>query len=350
MGDPGLDIACLPCQQESWEGGARVDPRIRQRRGLLGGTFAAMFAATALAACGNAPPAAARPRPAAYSTARVDGCGQPAKPGTGTLTVAAEGRPRTVRLHVPKEYVPGKRVPLVLNLHGTGSTAARQASASGLDATADRHTFLVAYPEGDRRVGGGFSWNIPGTPAWSARYADDVAFLGQVVTEVRQRYCVDPARVYAVGFSGGARLASQLACGPDQPYAAVAAVGGLRAPSPCPTPATAVLGIHGTADTQNPYGGHGQPYWTYSVPEAARRWAVYNGCAKVPATGTPYPGVTVTAYHTCQAGTAVELYTLVGHSHLWPAAKASGLDTDEVIWRFLAAHPRPAAGLTGTLG
>jgi polyhydroxybutyrate depolymerase len=310
----------------------------------LGGTFAAVAVATALAACGNAPPAAARPNPAAYSTSRTDGCGQPAKPGTSTLTLASDGRQRIVQLHVPQEYPLGKPVPLVLNLHGSGSTAARQAAASGLDATADRHTFLVAYPEGDWRAGGGFTWNIPGTPTWSARSPDDVAFLGQVVAQLRQRYCVDPARVYAVGFSGGARLASQLACEPDQPYAAVAAVGGLRAPSPCPTPAIAVLGVHGTADAQNPYSGHGQTYWTYSVPEAARRWAVHNGCAKIPATGSPYPGVTVTAYHTCQAGAAVELYTLVGRPHLWPAAKAGGLDCDEVIWRFFAAHPQPAAG------
>jgi polyhydroxybutyrate depolymerase len=257
------------------------------------------------------------------------------------LTLTIDRRRRTVRLHVPPGYAPGQRTPLVLNLHGTGSTAARQAAASGLDVTADLHTFLVAYPEGDRRVGGGFSWNIPGTPTWSFRSPDDVAFLAQAVAEVSRRYCVDPARVYAVGFSGGARLASQLACEPDQPYAAVAAVGGLRAPGPCPTPAIAVLGVHGTADAQNPYGGHGQPYWTYPVPEAARRWAVHDGCATVPATGSPYPGVTITAYHGCKAGTDVELYTLVGRAHVWPAAKAGGLDCDEAIWRFLAAHPRP---------
>jgi polyhydroxybutyrate depolymerase len=303
-----------------------------------------MAVAGTLAACGASAPGAPRPKPAAYGTGRTDGCGQPERPGTSTLTVTIGDRQRTALLHIPKGYAVGRRLPLVLNLHGTGSTAARQAAASAMDGTADRHTFLVAYPEGDRRVtGGGFAWNIPGTPTWSARSADDVEFLARVVAEVGQRYCVDPARVYATGFSGGARLVSQLACEPDQPYAAVAAVAGLRAPSPCPTPAIAMLGIHGTADAQNPYGGHGQPYWTYSVPEAARRWAVHNGCAKVPATDTPYPGVTVTAYHTCHAGTAIELYALGGRTHQWPGPKPGGFDCDEVIWRFLAAHPRAAA-------
>ena len=320
-----------------------MDPRRYWRGGLLGGVLVAVVTVAALNACASAQ--AAPPRSSSVSatgTPPVDGCGHPG-PGSTTWTLTVGGRQRTVGVHVPRGYAPGRRIPLVLNLHGTGSTAARQEPGSALDASADKHTFLVAYPQGDRRVsGGGFAWNIAGTPAWSGRGADDVGFLNGVVTQLSEHYCVDPARVYATGFSGGARMVSQLACDPGGVFAAIVAVGGLRAPTPCAAGTVAVLGVHGTGDLQNPYTGHGQSYWTYSVPEAARRWAVHNGCTGTPVLASPNPEVSLATYHSCRGTGAVELYTLTGKGHQWPPSKPGSFDCDERVWDFLAAHPRTA--------
>ena len=108
---------------------------------------------------------------------------------------------------------------------------------------------------------------------------DDVSFLEQLVTVLEQKYCVDSHRVYATGFSGGARIASQLACDASTTFAAVGPVSGLRFPSPCPsTRPVPVISLHGTSDPVDPYLGNGQKYWTYSVPVAAQRWATHNGC------------------------------------------------------------------------
>jgi polyhydroxybutyrate depolymerase len=321
--------------------------------------------ALALAALGlmltaSAHAQAARPRAAAVAAttaAPPGGCRRPVTPGTSTITIRIAGRDRSARLYNPRrgpalgpdqqggawEYPAEHALPLVVNLHGSGANAAvQEEQASRMDATADAHGFLVAYPQGERRTGNGFAWNIPGTPAWSASGPDDVAFIRQLVAAVRASYCVAPGRVYGTGFSGGARMVSQLACAADPIFAAVAPVGGLRAPSPCPAGPVPVLGIHGSADLQNPYEGHGQSYWTYGVPEAAHRWAVHNGCGSTAAVRTEAPGVTVAAYHGCHGSADVELHTVLGKGHQWPAvSRSGGFVPNEVIWRFFAAHRLP---------
>ncbi len=319
--------------------GHGVDPRLRRRLGGSGGLLALATATVALGGCGHASATVSRPRPAAVNTAPARGCQRSATTGTSTLTLRVGGRDRVARLHIPRGYAPERGLPLVLNLHGSGSTAAAQETLSQFSGTADAHGFLVVYPQGVRKTGAGFSWNVPGTPGWQAGGPDEAAYLHQVVTLVSGEYCVDPARVYGIGFSGGGREVSLLACAPDRMFAAVAAVAGLRAPSPCPGGPVAVLAIHGTADAQNPYSGHGQGYWTYSVPDAARRWASHNGCPGGGTTGT-VPGATLTAYRDCRAGTAVELYTLTGKGHQWPPGRPGGFAANEVIWRFFAQYPR----------
>jgi hypothetical protein len=104
-------------------------------------------------------------------------------------------------------YHPSTPMPLVLNRHGSQSTGLDSEVFSGMDATANAITFIVAYPQGDIPSGGGFEQNVPGKPlfagaAMPACAPDNVAFL-------EQRHCVDEYRVFAIGFSGGARMASQ---------------------------------------------------------------------------------------------------------------------------------------------
>ena len=212
----------------------------------------------------------------------------PAAAGTALpLDLSIDGRSRQVLVHVPPTYTGRAAVPLVLNMHGSASDAKAQETFSGMDHTADVAGFIVAYPQAVIPEGTGFDWNVPGVPLYSGRAvpsgaADDVAFLTQLVRTLESRYCVDAKRVYATGFSGGARMASQLGCDASTVFAAVAPVSGLRFPSPCnsqrPVP---VLSFHGTADRIDPYDGNGKAYWTYSVADAERRWATHDGCGDV---------------------------------------------------------------------
>jgi polyhydroxybutyrate depolymerase len=208
----------------------------------------------------------------------------------------------------------------------------------------------------------GFDWNIPGVPliggrAVPAGSADDVSFLVDLVGILEHRYCIDSARVYATGFSGGARISSQLACDASGTFAAVAPVSGLRRPTPCPaTRAVPIISFHGTSDPVDPYLGHGQPYWTYSVPQAATYWASQDGCSATAQTSSPVATVTLTEYAGCRDGAVVELYTISGEGHEWPGGphlrraltrvlgpQSAAVDADSLIWAFFAAHPMPGA-------
>jgi polyhydroxybutyrate depolymerase len=205
--------------------------------------------------------------------------------GSRRLTGAIDGHHRTGIIHIPTGYRKSHPAALVLNLHGSGSTAAAQEGSSGMDATADRDTFIVAYPQALIPQGTGYDWNIPHVPLFGGApvppgAANDVTFLTQLVHTLEGRYCIRTTAVYVTGVSGGGRMASQLACDASRLFAAVAPVAGLRRPTPCPTTrAVSVIAFHGTADQVDPYHGHGQAYWTYSVPTAASDWATQDRCS-----------------------------------------------------------------------
>ena len=120
-------------------------------------------------------------------------------------------------VHIPAGYTGKGKLALVLNLHGSESTASAQEKFSGMDATADADHFIVAYPQALIADGIGYDWNVPGEPMVNGKYPpasapSDVTFLTTLVRDLAGRYCIDLSRVYATGVSGGGRMASQLAC------------------------------------------------------------------------------------------------------------------------------------------
>ena len=65
-------------------------------------------------------------------------------------------RQRAYRLFVPPGYDGRTRLPLVLDLHGSGGTAEGQAKNSGFEVVAARERFAVATLEADSA-----RWNVP---------------------------------------------------------------------------------------------------------------------------------------------------------------------------------------------
>lgn len=320
-----------------------------------------------LAACGSAAsrtaPAPRAPRPTPTPVTPVlagPGCGAEAITGSTTLRLDVDGVPRTVIVHVPAQYDGASPVPLVLNLHGSNSTASAEEILSGMDLMANANDFIVAYPQAMIPVGVGYDWNVPGVPLYGNQPVpksahSDIDFLTELVRVLGGRYCIDARRVYASGFSGGARMVSSLACDASSEFAAIAPVSGLRRPYPCPTTrAVPVISFHGTADPINPYLGHGQPSWTYSVTQAAMDWGGQDGCSLPGANSRPMPGLTLTRYSGCDDGATVELFTVTGEGHEWPAGpvmprawvrslgpQSDAVNANEAMWAFFVAHPLP---------
>ena len=323
-------------------------------------------AAIVLSACGGHSGSATAGTPAASATSTLSasshhggtGCGTSTNPGSTTRTLSVAGRDRTVIVHIPTGYSDSSKVPLVLNMHGSGTTAADQEAFTAMDGTADSNGFIVAYPQGLIAEGSGFDWNVPGEPlvgdkSVPAGSADDVTFLTTLVHVLEQKYCIDSNRVYATGFSGGSRIASQLACDASSTFAAIAPVSGLRHPAPCPTTRPVpILAFHGSADPVDPYNGNGEAYWTYSVPRAAKDWALQDGCSTSATTSQPATGTTLTRYSECGGGAGVELYSIAGEGHEWPGGphlprslirvlgpQSDAVNANDVMWVFFAAHP-----------
>ena len=288
---------------------------------------------------------------------RVPGCGT-ASPGSTTLSLTVNGFARTVVVHVPQGSTNSTPLALVLNLHGASDTAVGQEELTNMDATADANHFIVAYPQALIPDGTGFEWNVPGYPLSGgiqvpANAADDVKFLTALPRILENQYCVNPSLVYATGYSGGAREVSQLACDSPHVFAAVAPVDGLRRPTPCPTKrAVPVIAFHGSADPVNPFTGHGQEYWTYSVSAAAKYWAQQDHCSVVPSTTVPVTTVRLTTYSRCANRAVVRLYEIIGEGHEWPGGptvppsvsaqlgpQSNAISANALMWSFFKAHP-----------
>ncbi|HSO07428.1 MAG TPA: PHB depolymerase family esterase, partial [Pelomicrobium sp.] len=320
-----------------------MSPSIRGRGAAC---LAPLLAALSFTAAAQTPAARAADAPAGVCT--------PARPhpaGLASFTVESGGRERRYFLYVPPGYDGASPRPLVLDFHGSGSHPRQQLAIDGMARQADAQGFLVLLPEAAVPFPpGGHTWNAPPDP----RLPDDVRFAEDALADAARRVCVDPARVYATGFSGGARLASELACARPDRIAALGAVGGLRAPQGCgPVP---VIAFHGTADRINPYVGGGPAYWGYGVDAAVRGWARANGCAASPVEAARGASVTARRYAQCD-GAAVAFYRVDGGGHTWPGsafpfpperfgATTREIDATAVMLEFFRAHggrTRPAA-------
>lgn len=290
-------------------------------------------------------------------------CARPAPPGDRTLTITSGGLERDYILHVPDGYDGRHRIPLVLNLHGSGTTAVQQVAASRLDETTEKYGFVHALPEGHSPTGAGFRWNVPGVtdPEPGETLPDDVQFLSDVVEELKAELCIDPRRVYGTGFSGGARMISQFACDRPGELAAITPVAGLRAGSPtlgpdgpepdpstcAPARAVPVQTFHGTADPFNPFGGGAPSSWQYGVSAALQRWAEINRCAGGPHTRQVTAHVSRVRYVGCRMHTTVEMYVVEDGGHTWPGVDplfpqqgptTKEISASELIWGFFRKH------------
>lgn len=268
----------------------------------------------------------------AHAQSRVSGssvCELPHASGVSPQQLMSGQRQRGYRLFVPPGYDGHRRLPLVLDLHGSGGSSAGQARNSALETVGAGERFIVATLDAvDAR------WNVPvqqGRP-------DDVAYVSDVIDHVAKRVCTDEARVYATGFSGGARMTSLLGCRLGSRIAAIAPVSGLRFPGPCNGRPVPVLTFHGLADPQNTYDGHladrGEE-WLESVPEALAGWARHDSCKGDAILEDPPGPLSTMRYAGCADGNEVRMIRIDGLGHAWTRKE---VDTTVVMWQFFKGH------------
>lgn len=283
------------------------------------------------------------------------------------------GRQRRYLVHWPPAVDPAAALPVVLALHGGAGWAEIQREQSRMNEVADRHGFLVVYPDGTGRTRMK-TWNA-GTCCGYAVEAqvDDVGFIAALLDDLAVLHAVDPARVYACGMSNGGMLCYRLACELSERVAAVGVVAGdMGVDGPRPSRPVPVIHFHGLLDENARFhGGIGSnqvlsvPH--RSIPDTIAWWVRANRCAPEPRIRRE-PDCEVHTYEPAAGsdGAPVMLYVLPGGGHTWPGGVdvtrrfntgplIPSVDASELMWEFFtrfalriggtdAALPNPRPG------
>ena len=283
------------------------------------------------AACRTAPPSDTAPPPVtatASATATATATASASATATAAATDLVSKRP--YRLIEPDDAADAGAMPLVVLLHGYGSSGANHDTYFGLSALTKKRGVLLAIPDGTRDHKGLLFWNATEACCdFDGLPIDDVAYLDAVVTDVERRAHVDPAKIYVIGHSNGAFMAHAWACEPGSRVAAIVALAGVpwSDASKCQNRDVSVAQVHGDADRVIAFEGglsfgNGKPY--PSAETAVAAWAARDGCSgPLRAIGAPIdfdhavPGAeTSESKYECPVGLDVELWRMHGSGHV----------------------------------
>jgi len=176
--------------------------------------------------------------------ARVTDC--PAlEHGRNTGVVSGELE-REVELILPEGHDPASATPLLIALHGIGSTIDAMVEGTELREHASAGGFIVAAP-GALDRGGTAAWDPVGAPGVN----EDIVLIDDLITCVTEQHGVDPDRVYVTGMSLGGLMTGTLLSTRSDVFAAAAPFSGgfMTAPSADTLPIPTLVSWGGSEDT-----------------------------------------------------------------------------------------------------
>ena len=233
-----------------------------------------------------------------------------------------DGVERHFLLGIPGSASAGTPSPLVIDLQASSITPEMHLEITRMDRLGDERGFIVAGPAASTPwPAGGYTWNIPHDPGGP----DDVAFIRHLVDHIAELAPVDRSRVYLSGYSGGARLASELAWVHADCFAAIGVVGGLREPLAWQGGVhdVPIIAFHSKDDPVNPYSVMPQsapPHWQYGVEDALQAWSERkSGITGIDETDIA-DGIVHRIYAHESGQPAMEFYRLAGSGHTWPGS------------------------------
>jgi polyhydroxybutyrate depolymerase len=214
----------------------------------------------------------------------------------GSETVKVGDVTREYRLVVPKTVDLTKPAPLVIAFHGMLIDSKDfMPMYTKLNETAEKHKFILAYPEAISK-----SWGLA-----PDKVKNDLAFFDRLLRKLSAEHKIDADRVYVVGMSNGGYFAHLLGKERSKTVAAVAShsgplglqtLFGINAARKFP-----VLIVHGDKDNLLPVD------WARDNRDRYKK-----------------------------EGHEVKYVEVAGMGHVW----ATKEDINETMWTFFAEHPR----------
>ena len=299
----------------------------------------------------------ASPKPHAPAPYTVDAD----TPGAfSTHTFSNNAGQRQYKLYVPAVYN-NEPVPLIVMLHGCTQNADDFAAGTRMNEMAERHGFIVVYPNQSQAANHSKCWNWF-KPADQQRDHGEPSLIAGITREVMTRYRVDAARVYVAGLSAGGAMADvMLKTSPDL-YAAACVHSGLAygCARDLPSALAAMKGgkpprHRSRAAPQRPLiVFHGEADTTVHPSNASELVACFDAGATTvssPSAAASAPGNRrgATLQKLVAAnGVEAEYWLIHGAAHAWAGGSQRGSYTDPAgpdataeMLRFFLAHPRP---------
>lgn len=216
--------------------------------------------------------------------------------------------------HFNKPSVSNTKASLIFVLHGSGGNGLKSMkSATKLMALAESEHILMVFPDGYKKNWNECRKNAPA--AANVENIDENAFFSQMIDYGVANYKINPARVFAIGTSGGGHMVYKLAMTMPEKFKGITAiVANIPVPDnmdcvekKMPMP---VMIINGTNDQTNPYNGGisaKNKGLVRSTDESFHYWATIDGYKGEPSKEDlpdidPTDGKTIEKYTYSQKG------------------------------------------------
>jgi poly(hydroxyalkanoate) depolymerase family esterase len=252
---------------------------------------------------------------------------------------------RNYKLYIPRRPQTG-RCALLVMLHGGTQDADDFAAGTRMNALAEEHGFIVAYPSQSKAANASLCWNWF-TPENQMRGRGEPAIIAGITSEIISEYAVDPARVFVAGLSAGGAMAAVMGATYPDLYAAVGIHSGLpyRSAADLPSAFAAMRGnagrrgrrsrkSHGSGD-ENPririIVFHGDADNIVHPSNAANMVEVESAGESVEHTGVRYAAPrahTRTVTRDKTGAVVVEQWLIHGSGHAWSGGSLDGTYTD----------------------
>ncbi len=218
----------------------------------------------------------------------------------GSIRLKAKDSTREdLKVYLPKKFQKKEAWPLIISLHGFGGNSSIQNYYVRLRKFENKYGFIFTAPNGIKDDEGKRFWNGSNFCCdFGNTEVDDIHYIKETIQRINQHPHigrVDLERIYLIGYSNGAFLASKIACESDLQIAGLVTMAGtsdLRDENSELLPKEEFLScvhnrpikflhVHGTQDETILYNGLDNGKTAHvSALDHVKRWAQHNNCSE----------------------------------------------------------------------